>query len=126
MGIEDHIINTVRTLKSAGESLIDLATKVANEVTKDNKPEEQKTPDGASSKPVNEEIPGWVSSQVTDLATNGVFRFAGSTFQLIGGSVHVRNERGELDVCFCARALDGNNDRDVYFHPLCKVLAPKK
>jgi len=136
MALEDHLIGAVRKLREMGESLVDIATKVADEVTKGKpaspewasaKPEQTSAASSASDCVKSEEIPGWAPCSVQDLPRiNGLFRFAAETFQLVGGSVHVRDEQGVLTAMVCSRPLQGNTDHVVYFHPLCKVLAPKK
>jgi hypothetical protein len=139
MALEDSLIGAVRKLREMGLSLVDLATKVTEEVMKD----KSVTPEGATSQPVTpgqapsagdsvkkeEVIPDWAACCIQDLPpSNGVFRFAAETYQLMGGSVLVRDERGVLSKMQCARSFQSadGSDRFTYFHPLCKVLAPKK
>lgn len=121
MPLEDHILNTVRTLRSAGESLLDIAKKVGEEIVKD-KP----TPEGAAAQPANEEaIPGWDTAEAFQISEKGLFRFRGHTYQREYFKGDAKDADGnDIELCR-ARCLDTASDRFVLFHPHCKVLAKK-
>lgn len=72
MPLEDHILSTVRTLKSAGESLLDLAKKVGEEIVKD-KPAPA-APEGATAKPDSE-------YDIENFQNGGIFRFGGNMYR---------------------------------------------
>lgn len=131
MGLEDNLLNAVRTLRSAGESLIDIAKKVGEEVLKDNqpKPEEQKVPEGATAKTTSEDLPGWEQMPCSLLTENGLFRFSGKTYRVIGSALFpsiIVTADGRLKNAIRATCMDDGTDKTWHFDIECKVLAKKK